>query len=1320
MINNGEKGSLVRGKLNSLFEKVDNLQNNQSTGVSTYQSFTDLPTTGTVNTSYKVVNDATSSKNGFYTWSGTAYIKDANLINGSIVANNIDAVTGGVIYDHVLKNSIVQNNVWCDTDNSTAIQSSMNSATISVFKMLKDIWFSKSILDLTDLKISIITITKDYNGDTHDYKITIQLSQNGTDIGSFSWSNVRPSNVDEDIHLHKQGTFLGVVIECDLIVNFADGVADSGGSIINTADKDLIRVRPKQNTYYATEIKGANELATRNSKVIPHLNNYFIDNVEVFNNRPKTEREAFKAIGDVWVSDLKGSIYENYEFCIYYLGKSDATYKDIFYLGRRATPATTWEITTVATGSDNYWIDGKVNHKTCKWDGVLFNFVVFPEHIPTSYQTLHYFILNLNEQPTTGYGKNYISGLSILNIANENKSNIEAIVKKDTKSINQVYEYLTSSPYKNKYNTGHSLATDILKNQSPPGQSTIKSITTVANVFSEEGHNYIVGSIKEDVRLKLQQYEVADGKPIRPLTLKGKVFNSHATESITIGWGVRLLIDGNWLAPSESYVIPPQETKEMKLTINDGSFNWSQLGADAFDLWIRTQTTATALSPAWAYFGDCDMYWLDEKERDSRPYIQAKAIEKGIKASQLDDDLQLRLSKITPDTTLLKKSIAITGSSITWGNGELNASCGGEVDNMIKSELSSTIVSNSSTLTYTGNTAIFTSNGMYKSKGVKMTTLGCKVNFDMYGDEIAICHAIQRTVDYGLIKVKADGVTIGEFTNKNDTLGSGVESFTGDGTSVRFLLKHPHTYNHTLLLNSVAQNVVINTGGYGSTIPVGSDAMIIRAFDASGEVVHMIWFKTAPANGVTIGISYDYGKVIYHENSTVGQLDNNDQLNESTYGFGSISFDPASPSAVSSGMEFRSIDKRAFYTHKFTELKTRTFEIEIIGGVNPYFVLNFITNKFHNFMNAGIGGWTLAALLDNSGINNYNNFFKDFIPDIIVNEFSTNDDWGGSTRRLTRTVTGITEAKVKELYTLELSRIEYKPTPNTYEVDFTNGLISVINKLGLTSPQIINSGVIVGDIVRIGNYYGDNKQVVVREVETVNTTTGAITWIQPLNVDDILNINVISDLVGAEVSIRDLSQYKAQYVDLITKLQKVAPQAKLLITNSGLSNYFLRQLWGYDIIHRSLSTQFNNIDTIEITNWLYDFQQGNIDGSNNETIIANNSDNYTLSQTGHWQGFEVWVDGANVYGRDCYVRSGQGYGIDPALTGVGISITGSYNKSYSLSKPMELVFFQNKPVSGDIIIKKANSVWSTDYCHPNDVGAYVYGQAYINKIKSKL
>lgn len=702
-----------------------------------------------------------------------------------------------------------------------------------------------------------------------------------------------------------------------------------------------------------------------------------------------------------------------------------------------------------------------------------------------------------------------------------------------------------------------------------------------------------------------------------------------------------------------------------------------------------------------------DLYSYPLAKRDSPSPLARLSIEtEKLSSSQI----------VALETPPMKLSIVLSGSSITWGSGSLGDCFDSKVLEFLRHKLSTTLLPD--VLTYNGASGDISNSKIYKGIAKSISGLGSKIEFDLVCDELAICQVIQRTSNYGEMTVKADGSIVAKFTNHNKTLGNEVDNFLGNGNDLKFMLAHPHTYNHNITINGSAQVGQVNSGGYGGVMPDGKDYLVYRKMDADGGVKHVVWFRNAPANGAVIVVSYDYGKMILHERSTVGQLDDG-ITNESNYGEGSVSFDPANPASISSGLEFRSIDKDSFFIHKFTDLKNRHIEIEITGGVNPYFSINFASNRFHNLMNAGIGGWSIGNLINNDGINDFNNLFKSFIPDVIINESATNDDWMYGNRKISRSVSGLTEAAAKALFSLEIKALTYI-SANNFRADLQSGIIDSIDQFSLVCSQIVGSDVVAGDIVRIGNYHGDNRQVVVREIESVDLAAGKITWLMPLNSELILNIDSIDDLIGSEVAIRDLSGYQVRYEELIEKLQKSTPQTQLLVTQAGLSNYHVRQLWGYDIIHRRLAVKYHNVNTIEVTNWLQDFQENSISGNSFEEIVANNSDEYTLAKDGHWQGFKVWVNGRNVYGDDCYIQQNYGYKPDPNASGADINIGNPYNKEHTVNNSMKLVFAKNKPLNGTIRIEYADGVWSSDYCHTNSIGYFLYGQAYASALKAIL
>jgi lysophospholipase L1-like esterase len=96
------KGSpLTSTEIDANFAVVQEIQDNQFTSAVVYPTLAELPATGTLLVSYKVTNDGTSSNNGYYHWSGSAYVKDADTHLGIIEAGNVDGVSGGTVYETI-------------------------------------------------------------------------------------------------------------------------------------------------------------------------------------------------------------------------------------------------------------------------------------------------------------------------------------------------------------------------------------------------------------------------------------------------------------------------------------------------------------------------------------------------------------------------------------------------------------------------------------------------------------------------------------------------------------------------------------------------------------------------------------------------------------------------------------------------------------------------------------------------------------------------------------------------------------------------------------------------------------------------------------------------------------------------------------------------------------------------------------------------------------------------------------------------------------------------------------------------------------------
>lgn len=97
------KDVLFTRGLEGVEARLDNLEDNQVTGVETYDELTDLPVTGTLLVSYKVTNDTVSnSNNGYYHWNGASYTKDADLVVSVLDdTDTSDGISGKAVGDYI-------------------------------------------------------------------------------------------------------------------------------------------------------------------------------------------------------------------------------------------------------------------------------------------------------------------------------------------------------------------------------------------------------------------------------------------------------------------------------------------------------------------------------------------------------------------------------------------------------------------------------------------------------------------------------------------------------------------------------------------------------------------------------------------------------------------------------------------------------------------------------------------------------------------------------------------------------------------------------------------------------------------------------------------------------------------------------------------------------------------------------------------------------------------------------------------------------------------------------------------------------------------
>lgn len=667
--------------------------------------------------------------------------------------------------------------------------------------------------------------------------------------------------------------------------------------------------------------------------------------------------------------------------------------------------------------------------------------------------------------------------------------------------------------------------------------------------------------------------------------------------------------------------------------------------------------------------------------------------------------IETDISELQKENTYImpmqQKNVVFAGSSNVWGDGFLFYSyLKKPIDWLYKSSGK-----------YTAYNDVETTNGEVQTndvkfmdgKAIKISGVGAEIKFKHKGSELNICQVIERTSNYALIGLYDGDTKVAEFTNHNTTIGSDTEQFSGDGAKIKFNLKRCFTYSHVLKVNGVSKNIILNMQGYGGTLPVGVDCLVIRSLDDNGNVIHTLYFKEAPTAGAVIDVSYNYGETICFVKSTVGETESGE--NESSYGDGTISYDPTNPANISSGLDFRLINEKSFYKFWFDSDVEREITLKIEGGNNPYFVFNFASSVFHNVMNAGIGGWTAATFNSGSYINRaYWNIADYFSPDVVTIGLTGNDDSANYPRKIKRVYNGITLDELKQFPMLEVGEIEYVKESDTYNVTKNIGIIKEITTRSLKADEIIGSDVAKGDFVRIGTYTGDLRQVQTRRIETVDNVQGQITWAEPLHLNEFICIETIDDLVGQEISIRSIEQYMQQMELLISNIKKMVPKCKICLFNIYYVDMWTRDTAEYTYIQQWIAEKFDGtVYFVDAWKYARDYCENSLH-SRDFDFVADGNDTITfaIDGVGHWEGIEVWVNNKNVYGKDCYPITGW-YTTIEDKTGSELNWVGTNNYYPRIYKKRNFAikWKQNIPLTGTAIkVKLANRQWSSDYAHP--------------------
>ena len=650
--------------------------------------------------------------------------------------------------------------------------------------------------------------------------------------------------------------------------------------------------------------------------------------------------------------------------------------------------------------------------------------------------------------------------------------------------------------------------------------------------------------------------------------------------------------------------------------------------------------------------------------------------------------------------------VTVLGSSTVWGNGLLDEhSMAGVLDNLLRDRWSTSVYPKD--MKFSMTPVIVKNRKFFRGEAAKITGKGASVEFELTGDQLVVYQAIARTRDYAEIAVYADGKKIGTFDNRNPTLGHEEKSFDGNSKKRLFPLGRAFTYNHKVTVDGKPvkfKQYDLNyvTGPVNKRFP-GFDGVIVRG-RKSENVEHYLYFFTPPTGKVAV--SYDYGETIAYTACTVGGQSQDENKLESTYGLGRVPFDLANPTQFSSGLDFRYSNPRVAQVFKFPTAAKRRFRLEITGGANPYFMINFATVRNHQLMNAGIGGFTAYQFLVDKNRRQVGDALKTWVPDAAFIILGGNDDWREPQRLVSRAVKDLSLDEVKQLHSMELAEIIPQPDGKFTAVR-KFGLIDQITPTSLRSKQLVGAQVPAGSYLRIGNYYGDNESTAVRRVKTFDSQAGLVTWLEPLDPEKIVGIDKFDDLKGAEFTARTLADYKKNISGMIGRLRKANPNMKIVLLNTYTPNYFQREVWGYAEALTDVAAQYPGIIQADASPAVYAWLPTQFEGTKwHADLRSTGAASYDLPWKKHWQGFQVWVNGKNVYGKDCRVESGLFY--SPELLKNGKWKVGRTGVTTRI--PLKLVFTRNVPPAGTPIkVLLANDTWSNDYTHPSPAGCKIVG-----------
>ncbi len=652
--------------------------------------------------------------------------------------------------------------------------------------------------------------------------------------------------------------------------------------------------------------------------------------------------------------------------------------------------------------------------------------------------------------------------------------------------------------------------------------------------------------------------------------------------------------------------------------------------------------------------------------------------------------------------------VAIAGSSISWGLGFLGEhSFVGAVEDQLRNKKATTL--------HADVIAPFAKqirqNNFYKGALRRIEEIDAAVEFDLFGDELTINLLKERgNVGAALIDLYVDGSLYDTFSTVN-TLPAGRRSkgFIGDGIKAEFDLEEPFTYEHLIKIDGKLKHGGINTQPSGASIPHSWDYMIIRHYNATLEcVTHAIWFKSAPIG--RIECDYKYGETIAYMKGSVGNVARSiDSVLESSFGDGLISEDTTVSTPMSSGLGFRESDPRACVTYIFGESKVRHFRLVISalargGSGTPCLNLNFVTNRMHHIMNAGIGGWSASLMLNSPVLINRIDRVAEYSPDICLFESCTNDDWLTHVSKGYVTRTGVTNAQLKaDESSNYFNRIEGLSDNKTVQDDRLPIIDISANSVTIETNNATITA-IRGDAVIIGAFHGDHRRVAVRIIESYKD--GVITFKKAISATEFAQARTLKNLVGEWVLLKSAPDWLNQVKQCIEIITHSNPECEIRLATCGIPNYNHRRLFGYrewgkelaksrgwkfiDFYGASLRYQYNQ----PLDSRLYIGAEQGIKSTGASQYILYKSNGVRPSNR-LIHNIRVFVNGIERTNIGCHIEGGYAFTwgartIDPTLENDGLYV-----------RPYILKFtFRRPPRGAAIEVFYSSRRWSSDDTHP--------------------